>query len=264
MYDLRKPPTWWFSLCYNKLMTNPRITLLELENFVYQYLPERRAPGVMADLIGVFIDLKPVAVDQFEIDNLSAINHDDATPNHNNPIANRSNFISADYNKLNALLNSLGLKILLKDDALYTSKDSTKIQELCQAFEELHKNFDESGRVVNSDLWRKLSLQIGELLGYPKTAVKAFVNQGMKGQNFESKEKLITVGGPNRYYAHSIKHEKAEFMAYDLPLNQAIDKYAPKTAKIPGTIITTHRRKFHLTSPNLHPRRRTPSRAPRI
>ena len=233
-------------------MTNSKIAFLELENFVYQYLPERRAPGVIADLIGVFIDLKPVAVDQFEIDNLSAINYNDATSNHNNPIANhsnfvdydntasnrdnpianRSNFISADYYKLSALLNSLGLKTLLKDDTLYTSKDSTKIQELYQAFKELHKNFDESGRVINSDLWRKLSLQIGELLGYPKTAIKAFVNQGMKGQDFESKEKLTIVGGSNRYYAHSIKHEKAEFMAYDLPLNQAIAKYAPKTAKI--------------------------------
>lgn len=33
-------------------------------------------------------------------------------------------------------------------------------------------------------------------------------------------------------YAHSKAHEKEEFLAYDLPLNRAIEEFSPHSAKI--------------------------------
>ena len=54
---------------------------------------------------------------------------------------------------------------------------------------------------------------------------------GVDGEMNTRKRKYTTVGGRNRYYVHSLEHERDEFEMHDRPLNQAIEKWTPYTAE---------------------------------
>ena len=82
--------------------------------------------------------------------------------------------------------------------------------------------------------WTKLTLKIGELLGYPKTAVLEFVSKNGDEEYVEDANRMGRIER-NRYYIHSKTFEDEEFEEYDLPLISAIKQYLPRTAAIMQT-----------------------------
>lgn len=75
------------------------------------------------------------------------------------------------------------------------------------------------------------TFKIGDLLGYPETAIIEYVSKNKNELYINSEEHLARIRR-NRYYAHSEVFEEAEFKEYDLPMNLAIKKYLPRTETI--------------------------------
>lgn len=91
----------------------------------------------------------------------------------------------------------------------------------------------QNGFVVDGkeDEWTVATFKIGDLLGYPETAIIEYVSKNKNELYINSEEHLARIRR-NRYYAHSEVFEDAEFKEYDLPMNLAIKKYLPRTATI--------------------------------
>ena len=183
----------------------------ELEKFFFDARDgEELAASNVAGVIGVLIDLKSAMAGDFKIEEYKKI----------------------DVKKLRALLGSLGLVIIFAprgDDILfYISRDEATARELSLQFETVWNNMSGEG-IADKNAWSNATMRIGELLGYPKTAVIDFValDEGAIGG-----EERIARMCRNRYYSHSAEHEEEEYAAYDRILNQAIEDNAPKTAAV--------------------------------
>lgn len=115
---------------------------------------------------------------------------------------------------------------------LYISFQKRICRELKLAYEQMMDSVQD-GFVVDGkeDEWTVATFKIGDLLGYPETAIIEYVSKNMNELYINSEEHLARIRR-NRYYAHSEVFEDAEFKEYDLPMNLAIKKYLPRTATI--------------------------------
>lgn len=115
---------------------------------------------------------------------------------------------------------------------LYISFQKRVCRELKLAYEQMMDSMQD-GFVVDGkeDEWTVATFKIGDLLGYPETAIIEYVSKNMNELYINSEEHLARIRR-NRYYAHSEVFEDAEFKEYDLPMNLAIKKYLPRTATI--------------------------------
>ena len=194
-----------------------RDAIIELENYIFTIVGrEARAASVMSGIVGVLCGVKPTTVGDFAGEELK--NFDPG------------NFIE--------LLDKLGLKVLvydrfccLRDEPglirdFYISKDVRMAKKIHKAFQELWLSIDDAGQTVEPKKWERATWKIGKLLGYPKTAIRSFVNN----RDLED-ERRVKLMKRNRYYTHSVEHEEEEYAQYDRVVNAAIDKYAPKTAR---------------------------------
>ena len=213
---------------YNRIMDASAKAFRELERFVYHHKPAGAASEMMAALVGVFVGLKPAGAVDFLSEQASA----------------------TDLMKFREMVTRLGLKLVtdveevregdtaIRYVMLYVAREIGVAQELAMAFAAMRESLDEGGGIKDLAEWARTTLEIGRLLGYPESAVEAFVREteewtetGVNGAMGARERKYTTVGGANRYYAHSLEHEREEFEAYDRPLNQAIDEWAPFTAE---------------------------------
>ena len=194
-------------------------TIIELENFIYQVKKQpNAAASMMTGIIGVIIGLKPAMIGNFTTEEFSTL----------------------PYDQFQEMLDSLYLKPLFFHQSIsgktgiswieniFISKDLITALKTHEAFENLWGTMDDVGRIFAPEMWNESSRQIGELLGYPKTATEYYI----KNIEIEDSEEDTKRMARNRYYIHSPKHEKQEFEDYDLKLNQAIAELAPKTASI--------------------------------
>jgi len=77
----------------------------------------------------------------------------------------------------------------------------------------------------------ELNSEIGEMLGYPKTAIDYFADlrrQGTDPADFSQDERERCAR--NRFYIHSPEHEDEEFDAFERKIYEEVNKYCPKTA----------------------------------
>lgn len=115
---------------------------------------------------------------------------------------------------------------------LYISFQKRICRELKSAYEQMMDSM-RNGFVMDGkeDEWTVATFKIGDLLGYPETAIIEYVSKNKNELYINSEEHLARIRR-NRYYAHSEVFEEAEFKEYDLPMNLAIKKYLPRTATI--------------------------------
>ena len=115
---------------------------------------------------------------------------------------------------------------------LYISFQKRICRELKLAYEQM-MNSMRNGFVMDGkeDEWTVATFKIGDLLGYPETAIIEYVSKNKNELYINNEEHLARIRR-NRYYAHSEVFEDAEFKEYDLPMNLAIKKYLPRTVTI--------------------------------
>lgn len=115
---------------------------------------------------------------------------------------------------------------------LYISFQKRICRELKSAYEQM-MNSMRNGFVMDGkeDEWTVATFKIGDLLGYPETAIIEYVSKNKNELYINSEEHLARIRR-NRYYAHSEVFEDAEFKEYDLPMNLAVKKYLPRMATI--------------------------------
>ena len=192
--------------------------IIKIEDFIFQIKKKPlAAAGVMADIVGVLIDLKPAMIGGFEEDELK-------------------NFRFEDFDKL---LDDLGLKKVYFENHYYVNGKKLTDRDFCiskkirlakqthKAFVKLWSTMDNAGEILNHKKWVKTTRKIGKLLGYPKTAIKDFV----KETDIDNDDRIERMKR-NRYYAHSAKYENDEFRSYDQILNRALADFAPKTTAL--------------------------------
>jgi len=205
--------------------------IIELENFLFESLKrdsnkkkDYTVPAMlMADIMGVLIDSKPAASIVFLEDELERINIFKLINLLRKLGLETMHYVSHDLlalaytsdDKKDEHLSSNRIVHLFK---LFISKDSDK---LALAYNTAMK-FEKAGPLLSEKEYKDVVKQMGEVLGYPKTAIDFYVG--------DNSEEICNASW--RYYIHSIKHEKEEFNTFDLKLNEAITKYAPKTAKV--------------------------------
>lgn len=124
---------------------------------------------------------------------------------------------------------------------LYISFQKRICRELKLVYEQMMDSMQD-GFVVDGkeDEWTVATFKIGDLLGYPETAIIEYVSKNKNELYINSEEHLARIRR-NRYYAHSEVFEDAEFKEYDLPMNLAVKKYLPRMATIMAADSTKRR-----------------------
>ena len=217
---LRKIPERGFfvgCLCYTFGMN--RDALLRLEKLVFEFYWNKKtlATPFMTGIMGVLIGLKPTTLqvnDEFDGKKL------------------------LDNEIIPKILEELGL-VLTKErlgraqmvyEYLYVGKTKELCENLQRWYEKFSNSISDEGKILDRRAWIEANNQIGELLGYPKTAIAEYIRRQIEG--LEMDDNYMMRLGRNNYYIHSEKFEEEEFREYDLPLNLAIKEYLPKTAQI--------------------------------
>ena len=217
---LRKIPERGFfvgCLCYTFDMN--RDALLRLEKLVFEFYWNKKtlATPFMTGVMGVLIGLKPTTLqvnDEFDGKKL------------------------LDNEIIPKILEELGL-VLTKErlgraqmvyEYLYVGKTKELCENLQGWYEKFSNSISDEGKILDRRVWIEANNQIGELLGYPKTATAEYIRRHIEG--LEMDDNYMMRLGRNNYYIHSEKFEEEEFRGYDLLLNLAIKEYLPKTAEI--------------------------------
>ena len=196
-----------------------RDALLRLEKLVFEFYWKRKtlATPCMTGVMGVLIGLKPTTLqvnDEFDSKKL------------------------LDNETIPKILEELGL-VLTKErlgraqmvyEYLYVGKTKELCEELQGWYEKFSNSISDEGKILDRKVWIETNNQIGELLGYPKTAIAEYIRRQVEGLDMDDNYMMRL--GRNNYYIHSEKFEEEEFREYDLPLNLAIKEYLPKTAQI--------------------------------
>ena len=191
-------------------------TIVGLEDIVFEIEEKPEvAAAMMADIIGVLIGLKPVMIRGFGVEGLK----------------------KSEYDKFEKKIDELNLKIVLfehcyleqdrkiKNEMFCISKKIEIARQAQKALVELWATMNDEGEIIKHEEWAESTKKIGELLGYPETAVVDFI----KGGDLKDEERRKRMKR-NRYFVHSAEHEEEEFMMYDKRLNGAISDFAPRTA----------------------------------
>lgn len=208
--------------------------LRKLEDFLYNFYGEENKEivcAVIACILGVLIGLKPVTL--LVNDVLS------------------DGQMLLDNGEFEVLLSQLYLKMVVGNVSRFAKKLTTRKtskyqgheflyislkEELClelKRYYEKMSNLSCNGVAMKGEEkeWTELTLKIGELLGYPKTAVLEFISKNGDEEYVEDANRMGRIER-NRYYVHSEAFEDEEFKKYDLPLNLAIKQYLSRTAAI--------------------------------
>ena len=218
---LRKIPERGFfvgCLCYTFDMN--RDALLRLEKLVFEFYWKRKnlATPFMTGVMGVLIGLKPTTLqvnDEFDGKKL------------------------LDNEIIPKILDELGLVLakgrlrraqMAKYEYLYVGKTKELCEDLQGWYEKFSNSISDEGKILDRRVWIEANNQIGELLGYPKTATAEYIRRQVEGLDMDDNYMMRL--GRNNYYIHSEKFEEEEFRGYDLLLNLAIKEYLPKTAEI--------------------------------
>ena len=218
---LRKIPERGFfvgCLCYTFGMN--RDALLRLEKLVFEFYWKRKnlATPFMTGVMGVLIGLKPTTLqvnDEFDGRKL------------------------LDNEIIPKILDELGLVLakgrlrraqMAKYEYLYVGKTKELCEDLQGWYEKFSNSISDEGKILDRRVWIEANNQIGELLGYPKTATAEYIRRQVEGLDMDDNYMMRL--GRNNYYIHSEKFEEEEFRGYDLLLNLAIKEYLPKTAEI--------------------------------
>ena len=196
-----------------------RDSLFRLEKLVFEFYWNKKtlATPFMTGIMGVLIGLKPTTLqvnDEFDGKKL------------------------LDNEIIPKILEELGL-VLTKErlgraqmvyEYLYVGKTKELCENLQRWYEKFSNSISDEGKILDRRAWIEANNQIGELLGYPKTATAEYIRRHIEG--LEMDDNYMMRLGRNNYYIHSEKFEEEEFREYDLPLNLAIKEYLPKTAQI--------------------------------
>jgi hypothetical protein len=218
---LRKIPERGFfvgCLCYTFGMN--RDALLRLEKLVFEFYWKRKnlVTPFMTGIMGILIGLKPTTLqvnDEFDGKKL------------------------LDNEIIPKILEELGLVLakgrlrraqMAKYEYLYVGKTKELCEDLQGWYEKFSNSISDEGKILDRRVWIEANNQIGELLGYPKTATAEYIRRQVEGLDMDDNYMMRL--GRNNYYIHSEKFEEEEFREYDLPLNLAIKEYLPKTAEI--------------------------------
>lgn len=205
-------------LCYTADMN---IDLLrELEGEVLDFYQRKKMMGAsfLTGVLGVLIDLKPVAL---------LINDK----------LNDSKLL--DNKRILEILNKLGVDLVREKlnkfsneeiEYLYLAKTARVCLELQKWHREFFNSVSETGEILNKKVWSEANYQIGKILGYPETATLEYIR--MQIEDIEKDENYRSRMERNYYYMHSARYENEEFEAYDLRLNLAVNEYLPVTAEI--------------------------------
>lgn len=193
--------------------------IAELENYMFKHETKPTvAAYVVADIIGVMIGIKPATV----INHINTTESSKQDPNDLIELLNRANlkalFFTQSY-------FSMG-KIIWSED-VYISHDIRVAAKLHQLFEKLRDSMDNMGQIFDQGTWEESSRKIGHLLGYPTTAVEYFITE----QDIDNEERKQLMKR-YQFYVHSPKHHEEEYRAHDYKIIQALQDYAPKSAKI--------------------------------
>lgn len=191
-----------------------------------QFLTEKCSrPLIGADrlscIVGVLIDIKPSCVidfTEFDTENMS-------------------------LKEFEKILKELGLVFIYEKTELgadfdvtfthtyFISKDKETVDMIFDAEHELYDHFDTDE--PNAPIIKIIHKKIGRLLGYPETAIDWFLIRTEKMDLGEidaddAKKDLKTY----YHFIHSRLNGEEEFEEYDKPIHEAMEKYAPLSAKI--------------------------------
>ena len=192
--------------------------IIKLENYLFEHKNKLRvAAYMMADFLGVMIGVKPAAINHLEAKELLGISLIEF-----NELLNQAN-LKALFFKQEYI--SMGKLSWVED--IYVSHDTKTAYMLHQAFAKLRSSMDDLGQTFDQKAWEESSREIGQLLGYPATAVEYFIAE----QDIENKERQQLMDR-YQFYVHSPKHHEEEYRAYDQKIFQAVRDYAPRTANI--------------------------------
>lgn len=199
----------------------PKETIISLENLIFATKSKPlAAASVMAGIIGVLIDLKPVSESIFMTDELALLDHNQFMELMEK-LELKALFFHHSFIEINKLVN---------DEYVYISRATESAIDAHVAVEDLWSTMDDYGQIIDTEAWQNATKKIGHLLGYPASAIEEFANLDLISETADPDR--IARMERNRYYSHSTAHEEQEFNSYDLKLNQAIAEYAPRTAQI--------------------------------
>jgi len=159
----------------------------------------------MAEIVGVLIGVKTVAMDLFLPEELQKV----------------------DLKWFRGKLHELGLHVIFERRAL-GGNDPMNYAEY------YYLGKDHETALVAQNLFHKIwsgewemNREIGALLGYPQTAVEYFLNK--KGKTSKEDQKRMA---RNRFYIHSPEHEDDEFDAYERKIYAVLGQFCPKTMEV--------------------------------
>lgn len=196
-----------FILAYNILMLSRDKNIRAIERFIFSHHKSNyAAANAVSDIVGVIIGIKTAAQGDFSGDSVD----------------------SKSLWRFTKLLEKKRLCIIFEKHVFdgrtlfyyYVARSHKRAAELQATFNKLWTD------VENCSEYEK---QIGELLGYPKTAIRYYIHN-CSGDSL-SKNHLAR-SERNRFYAHSATHELAEFQQYELPIYNYLSKHCPRTAKL--------------------------------
>lgn len=192
--------------------------IIELENYIFAHHTKTGvAASATADIIGVLIGVKPSAISSFNI----------------------YKFTDIDPSEIIELFGALGLRVLffpyeytsmgrlVRIEEIYVAHDYETAAKLHKSFTKMRSSIDDFGQTFDKKTWGESSREIGYLLGYPDTAVEYFIAE----QDIDNKERRDLMD-KYRFYIHSPEHHEHEYQIYDRKIYQALNDYAPRTAKI--------------------------------
>ena len=195
-----------------------RDAIIKLEEFLFVHKKKPNvAAHMMADYLGVMIGIKSAAVNYFDATEYITVNPKEYIEN----------------------LNQVGLKALFFRqeqvsmdkltwiENIYVAHNIETAKQLHRAFVRLHSTIDDASQFLDRQVWEDSSREIGRLLGYPSTAVEYFITE--QDINNEERKQLMK---RYRFYVHSPEHHEEEYQAYDHKIFQALQEYAPRSAKI--------------------------------
>lgn len=207
---------------YNSIIMEKKI-FKELEDYLFEFYEKSIVVAqVVAGIVGVKIGLKSATVF----------------------IIKENELKNADIDKMRRLFEENSLELLMfknksfdyqeKEWSWYIdcfcAQDCETAKKLHSAFSELQASSDDFGKCfVEPAKIEEIHREIGGLLGYPETAIDAFIECNRSAKRDEKYQDRMA---RNRYYAHSLEHEEEEYQAFDKVLNQAVEQYAERSAEV--------------------------------
>ena len=160
----------------------------------------------MAEIIGVAIGVKTVAMDLFTPAELERV----------------------DLRDFRKMLHGLGVHVVFERRALGGNDPMNFAQYYYLG--RSHENAVAAQSLFHK-IWNgewEMNREIGGLLGYPQTAVDYFLDRDETQDTEADKARIAR----NRFYIHSPEHENEEFASYEAKIYQVIFANCPNTTRL--------------------------------